>query len=30
MMDRFNTLAQSQEVDPAEFDDITALAFEVQ
>jgi hypothetical protein len=30
MMDRFNTLAQSQEIDPAEFDDITALAFEVQ
>lgn len=30
MMDRFNTLAQSQEIDPAEVDDITALAFEVQ
>jgi hypothetical protein len=29
MIDRFNTLAQNQEIDPAEVDDITAVAFEV-
>ena len=29
MMDKFNTLAQSQKIDPAEVDDITAIAFEV-
>ena len=28
MMDKFNTLAQSQRIDPAEVDDITAIAFE--
>jgi hypothetical protein len=29
MIDKFNTLAQNQEIDPSEVDDITALAFEV-
>jgi sigma-B regulation protein RsbU (phosphoserine phosphatase) len=29
MMDKFNTLAQNQEVDPSEVDDVTAVAFEV-
>lgn len=29
MMDKFNTLAQSQKIDPAEVDDITAVAVEV-
>jgi sigma-B regulation protein RsbU (phosphoserine phosphatase) len=29
MIDRFNTLVQSQEIDPSEVDDITAVAFEV-
>ena len=29
MMDRFNTLAQNQNLDPSEVDDITAIGFEV-
>jgi len=29
MMDKFNTLAQNQEIDPSEVDDVTAVAFEV-
>jgi len=29
MMDKFNTLAQNQEIDPSEVDDITAVALEV-
>lgn len=29
MMDEFNTLAQNQEIDPSEVDDVTAVAFEV-
>jgi sigma-B regulation protein RsbU (phosphoserine phosphatase) len=29
MMDKFNTLAQNQEIDPSEVDDITAVAVEV-
>ena len=29
MMDSFNTLAQNQNIDPAEVDDITAIGFEV-
>lgn len=29
MMDRFNMLAQNQQIDPAEIDDITAIGFEV-
>jgi len=29
MMDKFNTLAQNQKIDPSEVDDITAVAFEV-
>ena len=29
MMDRFNTLAQNQTIDPSEVDDITAIGFEV-
>jgi phosphoserine phosphatase RsbU/P len=29
MMDRFNTLAQNQDVEPAEVDDITTIGFEV-
>ena len=28
MMDKFNTLAQNQEIDPSEVDDVTAVAFE--
>jgi sigma-B regulation protein RsbU (phosphoserine phosphatase) len=29
MMDKFNTLAQNQEIDPSEVDDVTAVALEV-
>jgi len=29
MMDKFNTLAQNQEIDPSDVDDVTAVAFEV-
>ena len=29
MMDEFNTLAQNQEIDPSEVDDVTAVAFEI-
>ncbi len=29
MMDEFNALAQNQEIDPSEVDDVTAVAFEV-
>ena len=29
MMDRFNTLAQNQDIEPAEVDDITTIGFEV-
>ena len=30
LMDRFNTLAQNQQIDPAEVDDITTIGFEVE
>jgi hypothetical protein len=30
MMDRFNMMAQNQNIDPSEVDDITALGLEVQ
>jgi sigma-B regulation protein RsbU (phosphoserine phosphatase) len=29
MIDKFNTLAQNQEIDPSDVDDVTAVAFEV-
>jgi hypothetical protein len=29
MMDKFNTLAQNQDIDPSDVDDVTAVAFEV-
>jgi hypothetical protein len=29
MMDKFNTIAQNQNIDPSEVDDITTIGFEV-